>query len=601
MTFARPEALWLLALAAPVIVAHLYRGRVRLLEVPALFLWEQAIPADDARFGLRRLRHLVGLLVALLALAVLTSAVADPTVNGITREPRRFVIVIDTSPEMTPERLAEAKDRAREALSKLGRRDTAAIVDAGGVVEPPTGDADRRLRAVARLPRTRIALDAAALEKEARAADPGAALIVLSSRPWPEGDRTMIPIGTSKPNVALADARLGLENGRHVARGVAVNLSDAATDVRLEVWNRGRILQSEAMKLAPRERREVSYALDPSARPAERFAEGAWLELRLRANDARPEDDSAGFVVPATKPVNVVLVATGDPDEHLLMALDQLEQARVVRLEPVRAAAAEAARSKYGKSAVYIFDRVAPPNPLLDGGYLIVGADGPAQKTRVVEGVKIVDWDRDAPLHRWVDYTDVKAGRAWVLKGDALVMSDRGPVAVRHRRQGLAWIQFGFSFGVESGDFALTSSFPMFLRNAVLWLAEESRLAFPTSGSAGGILANVAPLADPDAELRVTSVSGGDAKTSSVLAPGGEARIPVERPGLLKIESGSYVEWVGVAGAPPVDLSSLPKSSGPGLPEPIPWLRDLPWVVAAVAIVLALLSLEWLLYQRGWI
>jgi hypothetical protein len=92
MTFSRPEALWLLALGAPIILAHLYRGRVRPLAVPALFLWEQVMPAEDLRSGLRRLRHLAGLIVALLALAALTSAVSDPTVRGVTREPRRFVL-----------------------------------------------------------------------------------------------------------------------------------------------------------------------------------------------------------------------------------------------------------------------------------------------------------------------------------------------------------------------------------------------------------------------------------------------------------------------------------------------------------------------------
>jgi len=69
----------------------------------------------------------------------------------------------------------------------------------------------------------------------------------------------------------------------------------------------------------------------------------------------------------------------------------------------------------------------------------------------------------------------------------------------------------------------------------------------------------------------------------------------------LKIEIGALDEWVGVTGAEPVDLSSLPKESGPGLPEAIPWWRDLPWIVVASAIVLALLALEWVLYQRGWI
>ena len=597
MTFTYPQALWLLALGVPVVIAHMYRGRVRLLEVPALFLWEQVIPAEDRRFGLRRLRNLAGLLVALAALAVLTSAVADPTVRGITRDPRRFAVVIDTSPEMTPDRLAEAKGKARELLARLGRRDTAAILDGGGAVEPSTSDPVRRDRALDRLPRTRTALDPAVLLEEARAADPGASVVVFSCRPWPAGDHSMIPVGTPKANAALVDARIGVDSGRHVIRAVAVNLSDSPLEAKLDVWNRGLPLRSDTLKLAARERRDVSYQLDPGVTDPQFAA----VELRLRAGDSRPEDDAAGFIVPSTRPVTVVLVAEKDPDQHLLKALEVQEQARIIRVEPVVATAFESARSRLGKGAVYVFDRVAPPRPLSDGAYLIIGADGPAPRARAVDGVKIVDWDRDSPLHRWVDYSDVKAGRAWILKGDALVTSDLGPVAVWGGRQGLAWIQFGFSFVVENGDFALTPAYPVFLRNAVSWLAEEGRRAFPRSAHAGHILANVAPLADPDAELKVTEVMGDQMRTKSFLAPGGEARIPVERPGLLKIEAGAHVEWVGVTGTAPVDLSALPKATGPGLPEAIPWWRDLPWVVVAGAIVLALFAAEWILYQRGWI
>jgi hypothetical protein len=597
MTFTYPQALWLLALAAPIVLAHLYRGRMRLLEVPTLFLWEQVLPADDFRSGLRRIRNLAGLLIALLALAVLTSAVADPTVRGVTRDPRRFVIVMDTSREMTADRLAEAKGRAREILARLARRDTAAILDGGGVVEPPTADAVRRERALDRLPRTRSALEPEVLLGEARAADPGAAILVLSSRPWPAGDQSMIPVGTPKANVAVVDARIGIEIGRHVIRASLVNLSEAPNEVRLDVWNREMTLRSDSHRLGPRERKEVSFQLDPGL-THERFAA---LELRLRAADARPEDDASGFIVPSTKPVAVVLVAAADPDQHLLAALEMLDQTKVIRLETVKVASLELARSKHGKGAVYIYDRVPPPKPLPDGGYLIVGSDGPAPRTRAVEGVKIVDWDRDAPVHRWVDYTDVKAGRAFVLKGDDLVTSDRGPVAVWSRRQGLAWIQFGFSFGVETGDFALTPSFPVFLRNAIQWLAEEGRRAFPRSARAGTVLANEAPLADADGELKVTMLMGQEVRSSTILAPAGDARIPVDRPGLMNIEAGTQEEWVGVLGAEPVDLSALPKSSGPGLPEAIPWWRDLPWMAVAATIVLTLLVVEWILYQRGYV
>jgi hypothetical protein len=140
------------------------------------------------------------------------------------------------------------------------------------------------------------------LLEEARAADPSAAIVVLSCRKWPAGDLTIIPIGSPKANSALVDARIGLEGGRHVIRASAVNLSDAAIDGRVGVWNRGLLLRSDPIRLVARERKEISYQLDPATVTEERFAA---LELRLESDDPRPVDDAAGFILPSTKPVTV--------------------------------------------------------------------------------------------------------------------------------------------------------------------------------------------------------------------------------------------------------------------------------------------------------
>jgi hypothetical protein len=601
MTFSNPGALWLLALAVPIVAVHLYRGRLRRLEVPTLVFWDAISAGDDTRSALRRLRHLAGLIAALAALAVLTSAVADPTVAGITLEPRRFAVVVDTSPEMTPERLTAAKAGSRDLLARLGRRDTAAILDGAGVVEPPTDEFERRLRALDRLPRSGHATDPGELLESARAADPGARIFVFTARPWPPGNHALLSVGSPQANGGLASPRLTFEAGRASALATAVNASDRELEARLEVRNRGQMLASKDLKLAPRERREVRFDLDPAAWPDQRFAEGAFIELRLKAGDPRAEDDAATFVVPPDRRVPVVVVAEGDPDPHLLTALDLLEQAKAARVLPTRAGAFGQAQAKWGASAVYVFDRVAPPRPLPDGGHLILGALGPAPRDREVEGVKIVDWDRDASVHRWVDYADVKLKRAWVLRGEPLVTSDRGPVAVWGRRQGQAWIQFGFGSGVEEGDFALTPSFPILLRNAVAWLADEGRRAFPRMVAAGGTIANLAPLADPEGELEVTELVGSGVKSWRIPVRGGEARIPAPRPCLLEIEGGGHVERIAVQGDEPVDLTRVPQASGGGPPDPIPWWRDLPYAVVAAAVVLALLAVEWLLYQRGWI
>ena len=56
MTFERPEALWLLALAAPIVVLHLHYRKRRLVEVSSLELWRGLVPDRGGRGALRQIR-----------------------------------------------------------------------------------------------------------------------------------------------------------------------------------------------------------------------------------------------------------------------------------------------------------------------------------------------------------------------------------------------------------------------------------------------------------------------------------------------------------------------------------------------------------------
>lgn len=597
--------MWLLVLAAPIVAAHFYRGRIRRLPVPSLLFWDQVLLPEERKSAFRKLRRLLGLIWALAALALLTSALADPTVRGLTPEPRRYALVIDTSPELfvrEPDgrlRFDLALDRARELLARLGRVDTAAIIDATGVVEPETSDRHRRTEALERISRDPIAEDPARL---AACANPEATLYVLTSRPWPAmEDRNLgiLPVGTPQANTGLTQPRLLREEGRLSAQVTAVNASDAPAQGALEARNRGRVFATFAVSLQPRERKAVEVPLDPQAWPAERFERGAFIELRLATGDAHPEDDVAAFVVPPTAPVPVLLVSDPEhPDPHLWSALQLLEQEKTVTLSVGRPS------DPLTEGAVVIFDRTAPSAPLPDGGYLLLGSEGPhapAAAAGEASVPKIVDWDRDHPIHRWVEYGDVLCRRARLLEGNPLVLSDRGAIATWGRRQGLAWIQFGFSFRVEEGDFALKASFPIFLRNALAWLSDEGRRAFPRTARAGGVLRNVAPLAEPGADVRITEVRQDRTDSRSIEPHRGEARVLLPRSGLVKIECGGRTEWVAVEGTEPLDAGRVPDTAGPGLPEPPPWWKDLPYPAVVGALGLLMLAAEWIFYQRGWI
>src|SRR5687768_5986743 len=134
MTFDHPEGLWLLALAAPVIAFHLYRGRVRRIPVPALLFWEQVLVEEERRTALRRIRHVASLLLSLAALTLLTAAASSPRLTPV----RRWAVVVDTSASMAAveadgrTRIDRAIDLARDFLRARGIGDQAALHGSDG-------------------------------------------------------------------------------------------------------------------------------------------------------------------------------------------------------------------------------------------------------------------------------------------------------------------------------------------------------------------------------------------------------------------------------------------------------------------------------------
>jgi hypothetical protein len=592
MHFGQPNALWLLSLAVPVIAFHFYRGRIRRMHVPTLLFWDQIVVEDERASAFRRLRHYITLAMSLAALALLATALADPTVPGLTPDATPVAIVIDTAPELgarEPDgrtRLEIARERARALAGGLGRRTPLSLYDAGGLVEPPTTDRALLEQAILRLPRETPPRPVAQVVESARASQPSATIVVFGARPVGAVDERVrvVPVGTPRPNRSLRSPSLA---GTSVVSAVAVNASSEAVDATLVVRNRGQVIVEERLKLGPRESRAVSRALD--------VKEGAFAELALSPEDAYPADDAVHFVVPAQTPPVVAVVSRGPPDAHLWTALRSLES-RTVSVAPD---GVEAARERLGEATVWVFDRVDPP-PLFDGGFLLVAC---GELGAELENPRVADWDRRHPVHALVDYSDVVLRRARVVAtrgGSPLVLTERGPLAAAGRSMGRAWVQFGFGFGVSEGDLALRPSFPVLLRNALAWLADEGRRAFPREARVGDVLVNRALLPERAATAQVTTATGGTSRTVTVPVERGEVRIALSQPGLVKIAIGARTEWVAVRMAESPDLETLPKESGAPMPAALPWWRDLPWPVVAGALVLLILVAEWWIYQvRG--
>ncbi len=560
MTFASPAALWLLVLAVPIVAVHFFRGRVRRVLVPTLLFWDQLVVEEERKSALQRLRKLLALLLSLLALAAMTSAFAGPSVKGVTLEPRRVVLVVDTrEPMRAGSRLDDARRKARELLSRLSRVDEAALFDAGGMVEAPA-NRDRVVDALGRLPRDTAPLSWS--DVLAAAGRLGGTLYVFST----EGN---VPVGAPMANVSVTSPEISTPPGattRTVSARVT-NHSDEAATAALTIRSRGDEIERRTVALTPRESKVVAWELD-----AKRTEAGALIEI-AHEPDAYP-DDVATVVIPPTAPVTVSVAGEAAP--HLAADLDVLARMGVIRLVA-------------GGGAVVVCDGVEPPGG--DGGYLVFRSKGEFE----VESPQIRDFSREAPFHRHVDYGGVQIKRSQVLEGRPLVLSDKGAIATWEQRMGRACIRFGFSVSQDVSNLGMQLAFPLLLRGAIEWLAGEGRRGFAPSARTGTIV-NTSPLPIAKGEATVTQVIGKTGLVRVLPVDDGILRIQIAEPSLVHIEAAGRDEWIAVNRADDgVDLSRVATGAGPEFPAPVPWWRDLPWAPVAALIAALLLFLEWLL------
>lgn len=556
MSFDRPEGLWLLALAIPILAFHFYRGRIRRMQVPTLALWEQVLVEEERKSALRRLRHYASLLLNLFALAVLTSAVSEPRVSP----PKRLAIVVDTSPSMLANRrLEDARERAGRWLDSA---DEAALYDGSGLREPLTRD----------LRRVRDSLGTIAAKPGSRAAE--IAAMLRKSRP--DLEVVLLTATESLPNrgwtsatwVQAPDAKFPTLVARIEHFGTAPR--EEKVVVR---WN-GDVLAERTGT------RDFELPLDPSKFPGRKLELGGAVEVEFAEPDAQTLDDAAYVVVPSSLPVPVIVFHPGKPDPFLMAPLRALAaEGRVGEILPVAIDHFAQARAAITESTAVIFDRCE--ERLSSGVVLRFGAEGDA-----VERPVVTDWDRTSPLLEGSDLTDLAVRRSRIVRGGTpLIESASGPIASWSRRGGYAEVRFGFT--LDESDFALRAAYPIFMRQWIEWARRGATRAFPASAAFGRPLVAEVPW------IREGAYRVRDAR--------GEASLTPDWPGIYRISAEGRDEFVAVNSFDRASSDLSVASPGAPVPPPRPWHRRVPYAVLAAAVVLALLFLEWFLYHRGWI
>ena len=524
MTFERPHAWALLALAVPIIILFLRFRRRRDVDVPSLAIWHDVAPAGVGRRGLRRIEDAVQLAALLLALVCFTAALAVPVLGAAPDPARRLVVVLDVSASMNARagsgsRFDEARAAAERAISKLGPGDAAVVWAASAaprvVVEPTTDHAAAR----ASLARVRPSLERSGMKATLAAAqlaagrDAGAAVLVLTDAAGAAELREFD--GASSFVVGVAGgAGTEVRNAGIVAADVDVNRAvdgDADGGARLRVRvarsdgppsARTLVLSRAGVEVA---RADVDVPETGAAEvvlPLDAFAAaGGVAEVRLVPADDFSPDDVVTFALPAPRHLRVALVAARlAPSRFLADALramgDALDPAGTVIAQP------ESPAATFSASDVIVAEDVVPPAAPRDRATLQFGAPGRAVERPIV-------WSVGAhPVLAGADLSPLRIDRANVLdvaQGErVLIECAEGAVAVAGEdAEGTRHVRIGFR--PDATTLPLEAAFPILVRNAVRWLARPPLL--PPALRAGAPIATSERL--PDVE-RVWFVGPGD-------------------------------------------------------------------------------------------
>ncbi|HLQ44107.1 MAG TPA: BatA and WFA domain-containing protein, partial [Planctomycetaceae bacterium] len=138
MSLANPLALLWLGLIVPVVIFYILKVRLRRVPVSTILFWRRIYDERQPRSLWQRLRHWLSLLAQIALLLLLTGALCEPFFVWETRQLRRIVLIVDNSASMnatdiSPSRLAAAKEAASQVIRGMRDRDELSIVTAGGL------------------------------------------------------------------------------------------------------------------------------------------------------------------------------------------------------------------------------------------------------------------------------------------------------------------------------------------------------------------------------------------------------------------------------------------------------------------------------------
>ncbi len=495
---ARPEALWLLLAALPLVWLHLRGLRRKRVVLPSLLLLDAGAAgvATPLRSGVRP-RDVLGLALELAALCALALAAARPERGGSDGAARPVALVLDgTASTMAGGRFDAQRERAAALLRALPPHVPVTLLFAGGDVRVLAAATDSRGAVEAALAAARpVVCGAGSLGRAARAAAAGGAeVVVFTDGCDPEG-----------PVLAAAGAATVVSVGTPLRNGALLTVEADGDGRRFHV----------RLRDVDGSRAEATLTAEGGAAPR--------LSVSRAPGDALAADDAVDLPPAATpSPPRIALLAAGGrPDPYLRAALD----AASGLLDGPRSVALPAGTAVPAGIDACVVVAGQPPAGL---PYLRFRAGEGGEAPSVLPG------ESHHPVLLGVDTAELVVTRGATLEpepGDAILLDGpAGPLALAGRRGGRRAVEVGF-LPAES-TFPLGAAFPVFVRNALLWVTADGGTPVPPVLRAGAVVAFATPGVRGAVVLAGPHGPAGRAAATRrpVVAEGGRVRFRVPWP-----------------------------------------------------------------------
>ncbi|TME35893.1 MAG: VWA domain-containing protein [Chloroflexi bacterium] len=343
-----------------VVIFYLLKVRRHDEEVSSTFLWNDLIRDLAAHEPLQRLKWNLLLLLQLVALALITFAVARPFSEQVGQKPVQAILLLDGSASMQakdvkPTRFAKAVEAARNTLSGLPENSlaTAILVAAHPqVLVAATPDRQQVDRALADAQPSGAAADMreALLLARSLGGDPNARRIYLFTDgaftlppdlPEDLGAVEVVPVG--QPNTGnLAVTTISTrpdpqDNRRQQLLTRVANFSDLRTRAVINISVDGQSVEDRTVDLAPNGQSDQVFEQLPAGA---RYA--SVTISNLNGDNGLTLDDTAFAVLVQRKPAQVLLVSNSN--QFLEKVLTLLPNVDLYRIAAQRYLAVEADR-----------------------------------------------------------------------------------------------------------------------------------------------------------------------------------------------------------------------------------------------------------------